>query len=735
MKTFYVTTPIYYVNSQPHLGNLYTTLVADCLKRYKMQRGFETYFLTGTDEHGVNVGRVAAQHGRTPREHADYVAEQFQKFFAEFHLDPAHGGYDIFMRTTAAFHLEGVTQLWRRVRETPTPKGREAIYKGYYEGWFCPACAEFKTEDEYVKPEREGDAPLCLVHRIALDRVAEEGYFFRLSDYADALLELYESRADFIRPESRRNEVLSFVRGGLQDLSISRQKSNVSWGLPVPDDPTHTIYVWFDALTNYITAIGYGNEERERIAGYEKFWPAVHLVGKDILRFHAVYWPAFLLAAKLEPPRTVYAHGMWLDRDGRKMSKTLGNTIELEILQRYFSIDALRYFCLREMVFGQDGKFSYEALIDRANSDLAGGLGNLASRTFKMISMYCDGAIPSGQIGEDKYLSAKRAGVDPDALSFAKTLERARDEFIARFDDYEFSRALESAWSIVAHVDKMISDTKPWELAKDEAQKQTLQAVLYRAAEALRWLSVLLYPVMPDAARGIHAQLGLTEDITKLDPAGLKWNGLKEQTKIGESKPLFPRIDKTKTMAEIEKTNEHTGTHATEADAVAGASITEETKPQPPMHGATEADAVPANSSAQASGSTQQQQGSATTATATAKDDDNLVSFIAIEDFAKVELRVGEILTAERVPKSDKLLRFTIDIGEAQPRQVLAGIAEYYEPEKMIGRKVIVVANLKPRKLRGFESQGMVVAASYGEEGRPVIATFTEDVPNGARLK
>jgi methionyl-tRNA synthetase len=725
MKTFYVTTPIYYVNSQPHLGSLYTTLVADCLKRYKGQRGLETFFLTGTDEHGVNIGRIAEKEGRTPQQHADYVAEQFQKSFTTFGLDSSHGGYDIFMRTTAPFHLEGVTKLWRRVREIPTPKGREAIYKGYYEGWFCPACAEFKTEDEYVKPEHENDAPLCLVHRIALDRVAEESYFFRLSDYADTLLELYESQTDFIRPESRRNEVVSFVRGGLQDLSISRLKSSVSWGLPVPDDPAHTIYVWFDALTNYITAIGYGNEERERIAGFEKFWPAVHLVGKDILRFHAVYWPAFLLAAQLQPPRTVYAHGMWLDREGRRMSKTIGNTIDLNVLHDYFANDMVRYFCLREMVFGQDGKFSYEALIDRANSDLASGLGNLASRTLTMIARYCDKIVPSNRIDEDKYLAAKRAGVDADAVTLVKTLERARDEFIAHFEDFAFSRALEAAWSIVARVDKIISDAKPWELAKDEAQKQTLHAVLYRAAESLRWLAVLLYPVMPDAARAIYAQLGLKDDLTKLDPAQLKWGELPVNTLIGEVNPLFPRLDKTKIMAEIENTNEHSGTHATEADAVSNSPITGETKPSPPVLGATEADAVSANT--QAAAGSQSAPQSAT--------DDNLARFIGIEDFTKVDLRVGEILTAERVPKSDKLLRFTIDVGESVPRQVLAGIAEYYEPEKMIGRKVVVVANLKPRKLRGFESQGMVVAASYGEEGRPVIATFTEDVPNGARLK
>ena len=714
MKTFYVTTPIFYANSFPHLGSLYPTIVADTLRRHYRQRGYETYFLTGTDEHGINIQRLAERKGVTPKEYADMVVAQFQKTFAEFGLDAEHGGYDIFMRTTEPFHYEGVSELWRRMARSVTPKGREAIYKGHYEGWFCASCAAYKSEEEYRPGERPGDPPICLEHEKPLDHVAEESYFFRLSDYAETLLALYEAQPEFIRPEARRNEVLSFVRGGLQDLSISRQKSSVSWGIPVPDDPTHTIYVWFDALINYITAIGFGNEERERAVGFEKFWPGVNLVGKDILRFHAVYWPAFLLAAGVEPPRTVFAHGMWLDPTGRRMSKTLGNAIDLGILLKHFSTDAVRYYCLREMVFGQDGKFGYETLIERTNSDLASGLGNLSSRTLTMIQRYCDGIIPGGQIAEENYLSAKRAGVDPDAGALASTLEHARDQFVLLFEDYAISRALETAWAIIARVDKMISDAKPWELAKNESQRETLNAVLYRAAETLRWLSVLLHPVMPEATKKIYEQLGLTDSLQTTDPTKLVWGGLQEGTRVGEVKPLFPRIDKGKTMAEIEKetaaeketTRQSSGVHATEADAVAGAPTATETKPAPPMQGATEADAVPAEP-----------------------------SFIEIGDFAKVDMRVGQILTAERVPKSDKLLRFTVDLGEAEPRQILAGIAEHYDPEKMVGRKVVVVSNLKPRKLRGFESQGMILAASVGDEGRPVVATFTEDVPNGARLR
>ncbi len=709
MNTFYITTPIYYANSLPHLGHLYTMIVADTVARHKRQQGIETFFLTGTDEHGINIERAAERAGRTPQQQADYVVSYYKKMTAAFGLDAAHGGYDIFMRTTEPFHYQGVTEFWRRVAKAKTPRGNDAIYKGHYEGWFCAACAAYKTEDEYVKPDDSAAPPRCLIHETPLDRISEESYFFRLSDYDEALLKLYESRSDFVQPDVRNNEVKSFVSGGLQDLSISRLKSSVSWGIPVPDDPAHTMYVWFDALINYITAIGFGNLEREQAVGFEKFWPGLHLVGKDILRFHAVYWPSFLMAAGVEQPRHVVAHGMWVDSTGRKMSKTLGNTIELDVLERFFSTDAIRYFCLREMVFGQDGRFSYEGLIDRANSDLASGLGNLSSRTLTMIGRYCQGVVPSGKISEEKLLLAKRTGVDTDETTIAGFIEHARDQFLQHFDNFAFSRALEVAWSVVARIDKMISDAKPWDLAKDENQRQTLNAVLYRSAEALRWLCVLLYPVMPQASQDIYAQLGLSESLRTTNPAQLKWGGLNENTKIGEVKPLFPRMDKAKTLEEIRKGAEPSGVHATEAAAVAESEVSKMTTPAPPMQEATEADAA-----APVAGVT---------------------TFIEIGDFAKVDLRVGEVLSAERLPKSDKLLLMKIDIGEQAPRQVLAGIAEYYEPEKLVGRKVVVVANLKSRKLRGHESQGMVVAASIGEQGRPVIATFTEDVPNGARLK
>ncbi len=615
------------------------------------------------------------------------------------------------MRTSELFHYQGVSEFWRRAAKAKTPKGNDAIYKGHYEGWFCAACAAYKTEDEYAKPVVAGEPPTCLIHETLLDRISEDSYFFRLSDYAEALLDLYKSRPDFVQPESRKNEVTSFVAGGLQDLSVSRLRASVSWGVPVPDDPDHTMYVWFDALTNYITAIGFGNEERERAVGFEKFWPALHLVGKDILRFHAVYWPAFLMAAGLEQPRAIVAHGMWVDPAGKKMSKTLGNTVDLDVLNRHFPIDAIRYFCLREMVFGQDGRFGYEALIDRTNSDLASGLGNLSSRTLTMIARYNEGLVPSGAISEDKLLLAKRAGLDTDETAVSGFVEHARDQFLQHLDSFAFSKALESAWSVVARIDKLISDAKPWNLAKDENQKQTLNAVLYRAAETLRWLCVLLYPVMPSATLEIWDQLGLSGlagGPAAIDPANLKWGDLAEGTNIREVKPPFPRIDKVKTMKEINEAVQSPNSSGTTVPETADTG----TAGVPPAMSAQREPEPPTESSAE-----------------------GVTNFIDITDFTKVDLRVGEVLTAERIPKADKLLLLSVDVGEEKPRTILAGIAQYYSPEQLVGRKIAVVANLKPRKLRGHESQGMLLAASVGEEGKPVIATFTEEVPNGARLK
>ena len=694
MKTFYITTPIYYANSLPHLGHLYTTIVADVVQRHKKQLGFETYFLTGTDEHGINIQRAAEKNNRTPQEQVDFISGELKRMFADFGLNSENGGYDIFMRTTEPFHYEAVQKLWRKIAANKTPKGNSTIYKGFYEGWFCAPCAEFKNEDEFLKQENS-DVPLCKIHEHPLDKVSEESYFFRLSDYDETLLKIIEQNPQKIQPEARRNEVVAFIKRGLQDLSISREKSSVSWGVPVPDDANHVMYVWMDALSNYITAIGWGNAERANV-GFEKYWQnAVHIVGKDILRFHTIYWFSFLTAAEIDLPETVYAHGMWLDADGRKMGKTLGNVIDIDVLHKHFSTDALRYFLLREMVFGQDGKFSYENLIERANADLASGLGNLSSRTLSMITKYRNGAIPNGKISETNYLNAKRAGINADEQELVSVLEHARDEFLRKFDNFEFSQALETLWAVIARIDKMISDAKPWELVKDANQTETLNAVLYRATETLRWLCVLLYPFMPEAARKIYSQIGLNEDIAGTNPENLTWGDLQAETQIGKTEPVFPRIDKNKVMSEIGK--------------------------EPSAVSSQQSEGKQAENNQQLSSEDQRP-----------KTEDQ---FIAIDDFLKVELRVGEIKVAERIPKADKLLRFEIDLGEEKPRQILAGLAEYYEPEKLIGRKVVVVANLKPRKMRGLESQGMICAASLEETDNPAIATFLEDVKVGARLK
>ncbi len=668
-KKFYLTTPIYYVNSNPHLGHLYTTLIADTVARFKRQRGYEVFFLTGTDEHGLNIERAAEKTGLPVKEHVDRIVNEFKTAFAPYEFTNQH-----WVRTTDDYHKQAVQELWRRVCDNGH------IYKGSYDGWYCTNCNEFYTENE-AKPNDDG-VPVCPTHERLLDRVAEESYFFRLSAFQDRLLELYEQNPLFIRPEVRRNEVLSFVRGGLNDLSVSRV--SVKWGIPVPDDPRHTMYVWFDALSNYITAIGFGNDQFGGEAHFQKFWPAdLQLVGKDILRQHTIYWPAFLLAAGLEPPKSVFAHGMWLS-GGRKMSKTLGNVIDLAVLRQHFTTDAVRYFCLREMVFGQDGDFTYEALIERTNAELAKGIGNLSSRTLTLVGRNCDGVIPAAP-------ASAPAALQTQANEVRSAVQQAVTEFDREFNEYRFSSALEGVQAAATRVDKFLSDSKPWNLAKDPAQRAALELVLHTAVEAVRHFAVLLAPVLPVSAQAIWQQLGEAGNVAETAPSSLQWGDAARKA-AGEIKPVFPNLDKGKVMEEIKQ-------------AEAANNTTPAEQPAPPVQAAP-AEAAPAQP-----------------------------SYITIDDFAKVELRVGQILTAEPVPKSDKLLRFTIDLGEAEPRQILAGIAQYYEAEKLVGRKVIVVANLAPRKLRGLESQGMVLAAAVGEEGRPILAGFLEDVPNGAKLR
>ncbi|MGB6333077.1 MAG: methionine--tRNA ligase, partial [Candidatus Sulfotelmatobacter sp.] len=552
-------------------------------------------------------------------------------------------------------------------------------YKGTYTGQYCV------SDELYVDGAQPGDpCPTC--GRIT-ETVKEENYFFKLSTFQDKLLALY-ANPEFIRPEARRNEVLSFVRSGLRDLSISR--STFSWGIPVPDDPKHVIYVWLDALANYITAIGYGSSHAGAQEAFKKFWPAdVQMIGKEIVRFHCVYWPAFLMAAGLPVPKTIVAHG-WLLFEESKMSKSRGNIVRTETILDVLGADALRYFLLREVVFGQDGSFSFDALVQRYNSDLANGLGNLASRTLTMINRYFKGEVPYPSRG------ASRTAAD-DAI--AETARKTIREFGTLFDQFQFSRALEAAWALVAAVDKYIVENEPWALGEkqDEDSRSRLATVLYTAAEALRIATALAYPVVPDAAAKIWLQLGLG-DIQKLALSELAWGQLPLSTKLGEVQPVFPRADKSAIERMQRMEEEQRSTPVVEAASATPA----------PTNGPQVAAAVP-------------------TAVAAANDK------ISIDDFAKIELRVGLVKVAERVPKADKLLRLEVDIG-TEVRQVLAGIAEAYAPETLIGRKVVIVANLAPRKLRGMESNGMIVAASL-EDGKPVLAGFLEDVPVGARLK
>lgn len=672
-KTFYVTTPIFYVNAKPHIGHAYPTLVADTLTRFYRQRGVDSYFLTGTDEHGINIERAAAARGVEVRKHVDEIVNEFKSAFAPLGIE-----YDQWIRTTDPRHEAAVAKLWRILDE------RSHIYKSRYEGWYCPNCNEFKDVDEKISE------PMCPVHERLLERLAEESYFFRLSAFQQPLLDYYAAHPEFVQPDVRRNEVLSFVSGGLKDLSISRV--SVKWGIPVPGDANHTMYVWFDALSNYITALGWGRDEHEK---FDRYWPALHLVGKDILRMHAVYWPAFLMGAGIELPRAVYAHGMLL-RGGQKMGKTLGNAIDLGVLKRHFAPDLIRYFLLREVAFGQDGEVTYEALIDRVNSDLADGLGNLASRTLTMVRNYFDGAPPrlsSDQVSEIEDVSDR--------------IEEAKLRFEEEFGALNFSRGLEAAWAGIARVDKFITDNQPWKLAKDPASHALLESVLATAYESLRHLVLLVAPALPETSREIWKQMGLAGDPLDVDPNNALWGETVEVSKIDRISPAFPKLDKVKIMAEIEsETAAPVGEQSKSQDS-AGQEIPpgEVSAPQAVQPAPTEVRAPPA------------------------------AQVITIDDFVKVELRAATVLEAEKVPKADKLLRLVVDLGEPQPRQILAGIAQHYLPEDVVGRKIIVVANLAPRKLRGLESNGMLLAASVGEDGKPVLATFGEDVPNGARLK
>ncbi len=654
---FYLTTPIYYTNGLPHIGHTYTTVIADAVRRYKRMRGYEVVMTTGTDEHGVNVERAAQRAGIPESEYVARMAFEWKALWDELGI-PA----DEFIRTTDLRHVRTVQWLFKLCKENGY------VYKGNYTGQYCI------YDNAFVNDSKPGDnCPDC---GRPLETITEENYFFKLSAFQKPLLDFYKKNPAFIQPETRKNEIISFVESGLKDLSITR--TTVRWGIPVPGEEPHVFYVWFDALTSYLSAVGGPDFEKRG------FWPAdLHLVGKDIIRFHTVYWPAFLMAAMLPVPKQVWAHG-WFLMDASKMSKSKGNVVLPRPIANMLGMDAMRYFLMREIVFGQDGNFSYEALITRYNSDLANGLGNLASRTAAMIEKNFSGKIPNP------------GPLLPQDDALRKAASEAIGEALDRFEKFEFARSLEAIWGAIAAADKYLTSEQPWALGVSEADMLRKATILWTTAEVLRVVTVLAHPVLPDSTAKVWTLFGQPGRVSAVELDGLRWGQLTAGVQLGKAQTLFPRVDKQEAIERIE------------------AMANEELNPaQPSVPAATPAPAATA--------------GGAAVAPAAEK--------IGIEDFAKVEMRVGQIKTAERIVGADKLLKLTVDIG-TEIRQICAGIAQFYEPEKLIGRKVAVVVNLAPRKLRGVESNGMIVAASVGPEGRPVLAGFPdEDVEVGARLK
>ena len=664
MSRFYITTPIYYINAEPHLGHAYTTMVADAVARAHRLMGEDVYFLTGTDEHGQKVERAAQKAGMNVRTFADQVSQKFRDLLPL--LDIAN---DDFIRTTEARHHAAAQALWRRVRD------RGFIYKGQYEGWYC-------TVDEVFVPQTQLENGQCPVCGSAVERIAEESYFFRLSECQQPLLDHYRQHPDFVAPAARRNEMLTFLEAGLEDLSVSR--TSFRWGIPVPDDPSHVMYVWFDALTNYMTAVGLGANGPAAAEKFATFWPAdVHLIGKEIVRQHAIYWPAFLMAAELPLPRQIMSHGWWL-MEGAKMSKSRGNVVRPGDYIARFGLDAVRYFVFREMVFGQDANFGDEALLTRYNADLANDLGNLVSRATTMVHRYCGGVVPRlDQRLEGPAERELRASVEGLIVQVKRSAR-----------SLQLSSALRDIWDVIGATNRYIVAREPWRLAKDAARRADLETALYTTADTLRVLAELVRPFMPATSARMLAMLGVPSEKTSWTT--LRPGTLASGTKLGETGALFPRIELS-----VEELRH----------MVADANET---------HGA----AIPAPGSASPTpGST----GSATGTNPPAAD---LVSF---DDFMKIELRVAKVLTAERVPKSNRLLKLVVDTG-VDRRTIVAGIAEAYDPDSLVGRFVAVVANLRPAKLMGIESNGMVLAASP-EGGKPLLVAFDEPPPPGTRIR
>ena len=651
MSRFYITTPIYYINAEPHLGHAYSTMIADASARAHRLLGDQVFFLTGTDEHGQKVERAARNAGVPTPVFADRISQKFRDLSPLLNISN-----DDFIRTSEPRHFRAAQELWRRVKE------RGFIYKGQYEGWYCTVDEVFVPDTQLV----DGRCPTC---GGSVERVAEESYFFRLSAFQDRLRDYYAQHPDFVTPPGRKNEIVSFIEGGLQDLSVSR--TSFTWGIPVPDDPAHVMYVWFDALTNYMTAIGFGAPDADAHAMFESYWPAdVHLIGKEIVRQHGIYWPAFLMAADLAIPTRLVSHGWWL-MDGAKMSKSIGNVVQPDVYVRRFGVDALRYFVMREMVFGQDANFTDEAVLGRYNADLANDLGNLVSRAATMIQRYCEGVVPRANAA----LLSRAPEVE---------LRTAIDGLIGRVkgavESFQFSQALRDIWDVIGATNRYIVTREPWALAKDAARREELDTALYVAADSVRVVGELIRPFMPGAGEHMLEMVGVK-------PSPQSWvslqnDGLIPGSRIGQTKALFPRIE-----------------HSVEELRHMASDSQEPVVPLAPLEPV--APLEPAR--------------------------------ISIDDFMKVELRVARVLAAERVPKSNRLLKLQVDVGSEQ-RTLVAGIADAYEPEALIGRSVVIVFNLRPAKLMGVESNGMVLAASP-EGGKPMLVGFDEPPAPGTRVR
>jgi methionyl-tRNA synthetase len=668
---FYLTTPIYYANSRPHVGSAYTTIVCDAIARYKRMCGYDVAYLTGTDEHGVNIERAAEEAGITPRQLVDKNEKIFRELWKLLGITTTD-----FIRTTSREHARAVQMLVRRTleRDRVLSPQKRSIYKDKYEGRYCI------YDNAYVSDTPEpADCPTC--GRPA-ELIAEENYFFRLSAYQEKLLQLYREKPGFVQPDFRMNEVKSFVEAGLKDVSISRK--TIKWGIPWPDDPEHVFYVWYDALASYLSGIGYGSEDPQEQEKFSRFWPAdLHMIGKEIIRFHAVYWPAFLMAADLPLPKQIFAHG-WLLFEQEKMSKSKGNVAYPEPIVKVLGNDALRYYLLRETVFGQDGNFSREGLITRYNADLANGLGNLASRVLTMVWNYRNGWVPG--------ISEKFRSTLPHDEWFSADVEAAKVRTIRTvllaYDSFQFALAAEEIWRAIANWgDQFLTTTQPWVEVQKPGREWLVDSWLRLVADTLRSTVILAHPLIPEATLKIWQQLGQEQELEDIRMDHLKWDAWKQIRPIGKSEPVFPRADKKEAWERMEAMEQ-------EIRNPAGA--------QP----------VPPASSGQAAANDK----------------------ITIEDFARVEMRVGVVKSAERIPGADKLLKLLVDIGD-ETRQILAGIALAYAPEDLIGRKVVIVANLAPRKMRGLESNGMLLAASVGSDGKPVLCTFAEEIPPGARVK